>query len=232
MAHTAFPYRLIPTDPSVSRMDSVHRCAVAFLWKSHAMRSDAAMWVFFRDGVQQLTSGVRSAFPEGASAPLAVPFLNALLSGRIGSSFGPSGYGSGGILDCVRRMADPKASIIPLDADGPPLHLRIAKEGEFFADVPARARYVVGGTRGFSPYLARDFSSRISDLRGPRATTVSLHGGVQFASPVVAFLQVANENSQLRPAANDFFCDAEDFPRSSVMFDFRYLSLKFPACPC
>ena len=63
-------------------------------------------------------------------------------------------------------------------------------------------------------------------------TTVSLHGGVQFASSVVAFLQVANENSQLRPAVKDFFRDAGGLPRSSVMFDFRYLPLKFPAFPC
>ena len=84
--HTAYPHHPQPQNPSVSRMDSAQRCAVAFQRKSHAMRRNATMYFFSQDGVMRLTSAVRRAFPIGSSVPWVVPFLEALFSGHGGGA--------------------------------------------------------------------------------------------------------------------------------------------------
>ena len=177
------------------------------------------MYVFFQDGVMRLTSAVRSAFPKGSSAPWVIPFLEALVSGHGGGSF--ERYSSGGPLDCLRRKVDPDAAVLLLDAQGAPLELRSALQGEDLSSVPTKVCFVVGGPRGFAPYQADVVSSRISEKHGPKVTSASLRGGVQFASSVVSFLQVSNENGQLRPALSGSYGEGGRRTLRSVNLVFR-----------
>ena len=203
LIHLSYPYRNVLADPSISRMDAVHRCAVAYLWKSHSVRRDAVMHVFFRDGVLRLTSQVRSAFPPRTAAPWSRPFLEAINSSNSGASF--ERYGAGGCSEAIRRRASQDSAPILLDASGLQLHIRSALPGDDLSRVPRRFCYVVGGPRGFAPFSSENVASFIERDGGPKVCAVSLRGGVQFSSAVIAFLQVCNESGQLRPSLARFY---------------------------
>lgn len=105
MVRTAHPYRLIPSDPIASRMDSAHRRTVAFLWKSHSMLSDATMRFFFRDGVLRTTAEVRSAFPKGTSSLGRSPFWTPISAVGAATSSSSTAVGILGLRSAQERSA-------------------------------------------------------------------------------------------------------------------------------
>ena len=118
----SIPYRIGPADPAISRMDSIHRCAIAFLWIILAVRRAVVMRGFFRAGVLRLDGQVRGAFPPGPDAPWHRPFLEAVRCGDGGASF--ERYGAGGFPDATRRRVIQDSAAIIREASGERLLLR------------------------------------------------------------------------------------------------------------
>ena len=115
----------------------------------------------------------------------------------------------------------PGAAVLLLDAQGAPLELRSALQGEDLSLVPAKVCFVVGGPRGFAPYRENVESARISGKYGPAVTSAPLRGGVRFASSVVSIPQISTENGHLRPALSGSYYEGGRRTLRSGNFVFR-----------
>ena len=202
LAHCAFRYDPSAADPASNRMDSVHRCAVAFLFRSFGVRRSDVMYVVFANGVLRLTSDVRNGFPRGCNAASEGSFLHAVFRGGRGASFSPH---MSSIRGAFRDLVRPGSACLALDSTGVNLELSGETKAKRRYACPESATYVVGGPRGYSPLNFDQICSASREAAGSNFFPVSLNGPQQFASAVIAFLQVTNDASALRPAVDRTF---------------------------
>ena len=185
-------------------MDSVHRCAVAFLFRSHGTREDALMHVLFSDGVLQLTGKIRKDFPKGQSAAWAGPFLTAVRRLGAGATF--TRYRDGeSVLSTLQRLVRPGSVCLALDSDGEEMEMRTAASHSSMDLCPKAVTFVVGGPRGYQPNTFGAVAASLRDVAGRDFCAVSLPGPQQFASSVISFLQISNDTNTLRPAVAQTF---------------------------
>lgn len=204
LVHGSFPYNPQPADPAISRMDSVHRCAVAFLFRSYGTRADAVMHVLFSDGALRLTGKIRQDFPKGRGAAWAGPFLTAVRKQGAGASFARYRPGES-MASTLQRLVRPGSVCLALDSEGTQMQTRAAPSEECLGRCPTSVTFVVGGPRGYQPSNFAAVSGYLRDAAGRNFCALSLPGPQQFASSVISYLQISNETNALRPAVAQTF---------------------------
>ena len=222
LIHTEFKYAPEAANPARNRMDSVHRCCVAYLFQSERTRSNAEAFVFFANGLLRVTGDIRKDFPAGCSAAWCLPFIYALVRQNKGALFTPY-EACGGMYRAFLALVSPRRLYLALDGSGVRLSEGISPTEEALSRCPGQVTFVVGGPRGYAPWKFSAVMRLLSIRARGDVFAVSLSGPVQFSSNIIAYLQLRNDNESLRPdAAASFYTVDTGTPRRSVTMDHRW----------
>ena len=212
LIHTAYRYDPLPADPARGRMDSVHRCGVAFLFKSNAMRRKDVFYIFFSNGYLRITGRIRQDFPKGVGAAWSRPFLQAVAKQGRGSLFTPY-PAARGFEDAFVGLLENGRLYLAMDGSGVCMSRYLRPSPAALDRCPGSVTYVIGGPLGYRPHDFCDIMRLIQKKAPSHAFAVQLPGDIQFASTVVSYLQVCNDTGTLRPdAAANFYMERDGSP--------------------
>ena len=219
VVHSDFPFKYDKKKPHISRLDAICAISVAFLWESAGARTDGNAWVYFSDGVLYLDGRMRSALPNGQRAVHPGTFIEVISRFPPGvefRKFGPIGSVGDELGAMVR--GDGRRLYLALDDKGSHLATRATCAGKTLARCPESATFVVGGTRGYTPYSADMIAMFIRDGGSDDVHKVAFGSRQQHASQIVSHLRTMGDDSDLRNAcAMTFYTTDEDQERHPIV---------------
>ena len=137
--------------PYVGRWDAVHRCLVAWMWRSAGVRRNSDARIFCADGVYAVAHEFAGNFARGKSAPADAVVLSALSQMRRGVSY--TAYAPGRRFPQALASAAAGGLALVCSHDGVPID-EVFDSGR---DASAMdVSLVVGGPKGFDPYTEAD----------------------------------------------------------------------------
>ena len=219
VAHSEFPFKFDKKKPHVSRFDAICSISVAFLWESASARMDGCARVYFSDGVLHLDGRMRDALPKGQRAVHPETFIDVVSRFPPGvrfRKFGPIGSVGSDLSSAVRDGG--RRLYLVLDDKGAHLETRQTCSAPTLARCPRCATFVLGGTRGYSPYTADAVATFIREGGSTDVYKVAFGSRQQHASQIVSHLRAMDDDSDLRNAcALTFYTKPGDAEMNTVM---------------